>query len=343
MSRPTVRDIAKVAGVSLATVDRVLNARPGVRAATTERVHAAVASLGYRRDVMAANLARQRRYRFRFVLPDADSEFLADLRRRIAEAAEPLADRTEVEIVQLPSDDLPALLAALGPEGTGQIDGLAVMAEETPVVRDAIANLRQRGVPVVSLVTDQGTADSSHFIGINNVAAGRTAAVLVGRFVGPRPGAVAVVVNSTMARDMVERRLGFDTIMRERFPHLRVLPSLEGHDDRTQTEMVLKTCIAMHTDIVGVYSAGGGTRGITRALNDSRLASSQRITSVVHELTPHARAALKSGRIDAVITQDTGHIGRSALRVLRAKCDGLPIIEAQERIRIEIVLRENLP
>ena len=54
MSRPTVHDIAREAGVSLATVDRVLNARPGVREKTIAKVRAAVERLGYVRDTYAA-------------------------------------------------------------------------------------------------------------------------------------------------------------------------------------------------------------------------------------------------------------------------------------------------
>jgi LacI family transcriptional regulator len=61
-----------------------------------------------------------------------------------------------------------------------------------------------------------------------------------------------------------------------------------------------------------------------------------------HELTPHTRAALEAGQLDAVITQNVGHLVRSALRVLRAKVDRVPIDEGQEQLRIEIVIRENL-
>ncbi|WP_367648140.1 LacI family DNA-binding transcriptional regulator [Ruegeria arenilitoris] len=42
-----MNDIARVAGASLATVDRVLNARPGVRGFTIEKVNKAIAELGY--------------------------------------------------------------------------------------------------------------------------------------------------------------------------------------------------------------------------------------------------------------------------------------------------------
>ena len=56
--KPTVHDIARSAGVSLATVDRVLNGRPGVRSVTREKVEQAIVALGYVRDLAAANLAK---------------------------------------------------------------------------------------------------------------------------------------------------------------------------------------------------------------------------------------------------------------------------------------------
>ena len=73
--RPTVNDIAREAGVSLATVDRVLNARPGVRDKTIRAVNDAITKLGYVRDLTAANLARSRTYRMAVVLPDTESQF----------------------------------------------------------------------------------------------------------------------------------------------------------------------------------------------------------------------------------------------------------------------------
>jgi LacI family transcriptional regulator len=80
MARPTVRDIAREAGVSLATVDRVLNARPRVRENSVRRVQDAVEKLGYVRDVSAANLAKRKEYRFAFIFPIARASSLSTLR-----------------------------------------------------------------------------------------------------------------------------------------------------------------------------------------------------------------------------------------------------------------------
>jgi len=89
MGKPTTKDVAKAAGVSLATVDRVLNARAGVRQATVERVlnaragvrqatvervQKAIREIDFVRDIAAANLARGKDYQLVFVLPDQDDE-----------------------------------------------------------------------------------------------------------------------------------------------------------------------------------------------------------------------------------------------------------------------------
>ena len=64
---------------------------------------------------------------------------------------------------------------------------------------------------------------------------------------------------------------------------------------------------------------------------------------VGHELTPASRADLLDGTMDAVINQDAGHEIRSALRLALAQWSQEPVIADQERIRIDIYLKDNLP
>ena len=341
MGKPTVHDIASAAGVSLATVDRVLNGRPGVRDKTRARVHAAVKKLGYVRDLHAANLARNRQYSFVFMLPAGEGQFLQGLRAAIDEAAlAGFADRTRVKTVLVPSRDHTALVRQLAALDPTRIDGFAIMAHETPIVRDAIARLKAHGVAVVSIVSDQPNSERDHFVGFDNVAAGRTAGLLIGRFTEGRPGKVIVVATSMQSRDMAERRFGFDRIMQEDFPHLEPLPSIEGHDDAVLTERLTSAALARTPDAVALYSVGASVAGIGRAL---RRHEGPRLVCIDHELTGNARALMEEGLIDGVINQNSGHLARSALRVLRARCDGAVVIPSQETIRIEIVLKENLP
>ncbi len=322
-------------------MDRVLNERPGVRSVTIQKVQHAIAQLGYVRDTAAANLARQKTYRFVFVLPDWKGQFIASLEKGIAEViTNAPQNRTEVRTIRVPNHDHTGLAAKLADLDAGEVDGLAIMAKETPLVRDAIADLRKRGIPVVSLVSDQPNSDRDHFVGIDNIAAGRTAGTLLGRFTRGRHGKVIVVITNKQSRDMIERRLGFDQVVSAEFSHLEPLPSLEGQEDPVHTEAVTLRALQQNRDAIGIYSVGASVKGIARAISAADLP--ERPVLIDHELTENSATLLRQGVIDAVITQNTGHVARSALRVLRAKCDKTPVIESQENIRIDIVLQENL-
>jgi LacI family transcriptional regulator len=341
MTRPTVIDIAREAGVSLATVDRVLNARPGVRAPTIAAVNDAISRLGYVRDQAAANLARSRNYRMALVLPDSDSQFVQTLAQALAEAAQAAAaSRTEARILRFPPEDMHALAALLAdlPDDTA---GVALMAPETPVLRDAVRALRARGIPVVAMVSDLPNTERDHFVGIDGEAAGRTAGVLMGRFLGPGPTQVIVLSQSMLLRDSIDRRLGFDAVMLADFPQVEVLPTLETHGQAATLTQVMAEVLRTAPAARGIYLLGSGHRALSQTL--AALCPGRRFVVIGHELTPHTHAALKQGALDAVVTQNPGHLARSALRVLRARADRVPIDEGQERLRIEIVMRENLP
>ncbi len=345
--RPTVNDIARAAGVSLATVDRVLNDRPGVRPAKMQAVQEAIQRLGYVRDMAAANLARGRTYRMAFVLPDSEGQFVRTLTEAIGHAERQMANaRTAILVRRYPADDpheIAAVLASLPGEG---VTGVALMAPETPMVRDAVRALRSRGVPVVALASDLPNTERDRFVGIDNVAAGRTAGVLMGRLLGNGPGEVIMIGESMLLRESLERRLGFDRVLQEAFPRLIGLPTLESHGRAEELRDVLYKALSHARDVRGIYLLGAGHRALASALagmDETRRAGERGLTVIGHELTPQARTALETGTMDAVIMQNPGHLVRSALRVLRAITDRAPIDEAQEQIRIEIVMRENLP
>ena len=342
LARPTVSDIGKAAGVSLATVDRVLNGRPGVRQATIDKVNAAIAEIGYVRDVAAANLARSRQYRFAFVLPVGGGSFLSSIKAAVeATAGTAVAERTDARVVEVPVGDPHALVRVLRSMDGSEVDGIAILADETPQLRDEVTRLRGRGVCVVAIVSDLPNSRRDHFVGIDAVAAGRTAGVLMGRFLRGRSGSIVALANSMLSREALERRLGFDEVMVERFPRLAVLPTIEVHDDPERVRAALSSVLERRDDVVGVYALGSGHRGLTDALAGYPRDGAPVV--IAHDMTGHLADALRTGVVDAVITQDVDHVVRSAIRVLRAKCDRQPIVASQERIRIEIVLAENLP
>ena len=338
LARPTTKDLARVAGVSRATVDRVLNGRDGVRQPTVDRVNAAIAELGFVRNLAAANLAKRRGYRFLFVLPQTGDEFLGAVSRHIREAASAFAsERVEIEARFVDTNDPHRLAAHLDGLAAGGWDGVAIMAPRSPQLRDAAARLVAGGLNVLPFVTGQGDGD---FVGIDNRAAGATAGLLMGRFGGQARGCVLVLAETIAAQESIDRRRGFDEILARRFPGLTALPSLESYGSAERTMAVLRTALRHHDDLRGLYVLAPEARLGLEALR--ALAPPPGLVTIAHERTAASVAALLDGTADAIITQDPGHLARSALRRLKARCDGHPVIASQERIRTEILLATNI-
>lgn len=339
--RPTVHDIAAEAGVSLATVDRVLNGRPGVRRQTVDKVEAAVRLLGYVRDVTAANLARRRVYPLMFIIPEGPNSFMRGLEAEIRAAIERSpVERTSIIIETVPPFDADAIVRVLDAVDPANVTGIALVATDTAEVSAAVDRLIDRGVSVATLVSDLPGSRRVHYCGIDNLAAGRTAAGLIGRFCAGRTGKVLVVAGSMTLSDHMDRASGFAAVLAAEFVDLEIVGPLETNDDAVTVRQVVSAALDADPDIIAIYNLGAGNRGLTEALS---LRSQRKLTVVAHEVTEISRKALAEGQFDAVINQDCGHEVRSAIRVLKARADGLMPLSAQERIRIDVFLRDNLP
>ncbi|MEX0284344.1 MAG: LacI family DNA-binding transcriptional regulator [Paracoccaceae bacterium] len=264
MARVTAQDVADAAGVSLATVDRVLNNRKGVRESTVERVTRAMEQLNFERDHAAATLARRRNYRFTFLVPSGETAFFGDIRAEIETARAHFAkDRIEINMIKVPPLDPFAIQSEVERLGDEIGDGVAMVAVESQIVRDTINALREKGVHVVTFISDAPASARERFVGIDNVAAGRVAASLLNRFIHAPNGDVAVVAGSGTLRDHVERRMGFEQVMRAECPHLTVLPWIEGEELADVVEPKLTALLEENPNLVGLYSIGGGTRGVS--------------------------------------------------------------------------------
>ncbi|MEP5154625.1 LacI family DNA-binding transcriptional regulator [Planktotalea sp.] len=340
MLRPTTKDLAKEAGVSRATVDRVLNGRDGVKQKTVDRVNEAIKKLGFVRNIQAANLAKSRKYRFVFALPRSGDQFLEEINRHIEEAGSTFAeDLVWCDVHRIDENDphsITAFLATLDPTVTS---GVAIMAPESPQVRDAIYRLEEKGVATLPFISDQ-TTSKDHWVGMNNHSAGATAANLIGRFSNANSGSIMIIAESTQSRDSLERRLGFDAEINKNFPNLQALPSLETYGNVERAQEIIENTVRNNADLIGVYVMSSEARPPLTVVNE--LAGTSDLVKIAHERTPFTESALNAGHLDAIIAQDPGHLVRSAVRKLKATVDGRQAKGSQERIRVEVILRTNL-
>jgi LacI family transcriptional regulator len=338
--RATVHDVARAAGVSLATVDRVLNGRPGVRAATAEKVEQAIAQLGFARDLNASLMARARDLNVVFFIPDGSNEFMDSLAEAVHRRSPlALADRIHLDMRRVRALDAAALAAGLNQLDARICDCAVIVSSDEPEILGAIDAAHRRGIAVMTLVSDLPASARRNFIGIDNVAAGRTAASLLGRFL-PQGGKVAVVAGSLHLRDHAERLDGFRAALAAEFSGLKIIGPLEGHDERTETAQIITRLLADHPDLAGLYNLGAGNAGLVAALEQSGRAGKLRV--IAHELTAPTRAGLKSGAIDVVLDQNPDGEIREAIAAARALALDGGRLAATDPIEIGIFLRDNL-
>ncbi|CAH1659211.1 LacI family transcriptional regulator [Hyphomicrobiales bacterium] len=336
----TVVDVARLAGVSTATVDRVLNQRSGVRPTTVERVLRAAADVGYVLDG-ALPAGALKPLRLAFLLPAGSNRFLARLGRLVVEAQERLASFNMRARVDYIDSFKPELLAQHLRRVGREVDGIAFMALEHPTVREAVDWLAERGVPAVTLISDVANTRRVAYVGLDNRAAGRTAGQLVARFIGRRPAKVAMIAGSLSYRAHEEREMGFLHLFQELFPMIEVVGLREGHDEEARNYRQTRMLLAQHPDLAGIYNIGGGPEGIARALKEA--GRQDEVVFVGHGLTPETRALLVDGVMDAVLNQNPQAALMDCVSIFTNIRAGRPAQEGIARPNIEIVLRENLP
>ncbi|MBP0439493.1 LacI family DNA-binding transcriptional regulator [Tianweitania sediminis] len=332
--------VAEAAGVSLATVDRVLNRRKGVKPRMIERVLKAAVQLGYMEPEERERLSASRPPNVAFLLPKGTNPFLrllGDKVRAIAETGS--RDDVPVRCFFIESFDAAALAAALRHRARWA-DGIAFMAIDHPLVREAADEVASAGTRLITIVSDLPHSGHTAYVGLDNQAAGRTAALLLGRFCHVREGSVALVAGSRNYRAHAEREMGFLSLLEESHPGLRVIGMREGHDDRNENYRHTLALLEQNPDLVGIYNVGGSSDGIGRALRERGRADA--VVFIGHGLTADTRRLLIEGTMDAVINSDPDQLIAYTLKRF-ARSPDERTESHQELLGIGTIFRENLP
>jgi LacI family transcriptional regulator len=342
MSTATIADIARQAGVGTATVDRVLNKRPGVNAETVQRVMQVVAELG-----SPPQRGRPRKgdnFRFAFVLPATAAPFTELVDRQIAQAAGEFRHQHITEITHR-IEGADAAQFAAGLAQLADCDALAVMAPDLPPVKLAINELVRSGVHVVTLFSDVAGSMRETYVGTDNRAAGRTAGLLLGRMCASAARDTLLLSSqATRMSSEIERRIGFAQVIEERFPKIKVLrtPDLPATDIGACRALLryLRGKGVELSRVAGIYNVGSGSAGVARAIESLGLTGG--VPVAAHDLTDEHRALLAANGLAYVLHQDIHYCISTAARVLRALCENVRGALNVVQPRVEILTAENL-
>ncbi|GAA1002006.1 LacI family DNA-binding transcriptional regulator [Nocardiopsis tropica] len=331
-----IREIAQQAGVSEATVDRVLHDRPGVRAGTAEQVRQAIADLDRQRTQLRLS---GRRFMLDVVMetPRRFSTLTRDALESELPALRPAVFRARYHFrEEWPTAELISQLDTLARKGS---HGVILKAPDLPEVAAAIDRLAARRIPVITVVTDIPASTRIAYVGMDNRAAGATAAYLVSQLVGERPGAHLVVTSGALFRGEEEREMGFRSEIRRIDPERSVIevPNTAGSDEACRRAVA--AVLAREPEIAGVYTPGGGNRGVIAAFDG---ADRGYHAYIGHDLAESNRELLCAGRITALLHHDLRADLRQAAHAVMGYHGALPGPQRPRPTAIQIVTPPNL-
>ncbi len=332
-----VKDIAFQAGLSTATVDRVLNERPGVRRQTSARVRAAIAEL----EKQQAGLDIQGRKFAIDIVMEAPERFTDAVRRAFESEAMTLAPtsfRCRFHFAEtMRPHDIVQLLDRIRLRGT---DGVVLKAPDVPEIVAAVARFETSGIPIVTLVTDLPHSQRTAYAGADNRAAGETAAYLIGeRFAGAE-ATVLVTLSSGRFRGEEEREIGFRRVLREHYPTIRIVEISEGHGRDSETGALADAALAANQDINAAYSIGGGNRSVLAAFD--RLGRHCALY-IAHDLDEDNLALLRARRIHFVLHHDLKTDARTAFRTIMLHGRAPSIAVGPQLSAVVVITPYNVP
>lgn len=337
--RHRIQDIAGQSGLSPATVDRVLHGRPGVSARATRQVERALVDL----DHQAEQLRLGARTLLVDVIMQAPSRFTSAVRDALESelgTARSAAIRARFDLREV--RDITGLVSRLDQVGKRGLPshGVLLKAPDHPEVAAAIDRLTMRGVPVVTLVTDVSNCSRIAYVGLDNAAAGATAAYLVDQWLKGISGSVLVAVSRTSFSGERDRHRAFVTRLasyRSR-RHIIDISDTDGLDDSVARSVA--GALHDHPDISGIYSIGGGNHGIATELDRLRHPLS---VFVVHDLDHDNVALLMSGQVSVVLHHDLHDDMRAALQQVLRYHHLLPGAPISVAANVQVVTPFNVP
>ena len=335
-----IHDIARLAKVSIGTVDRALHGRAGISEGTREKILCIAKKVGYSPNPAARALSvRRSTLRVGVCIPEEIHFFYDQMRAGIEDEAR-RGQSLGVEFIYRPVPKLgeneKRQVTALLRE---KLHALVIVPGNPRVVTPLIDKAEASGVRVVCVSTDAPLSRRSTVVCVNPELNGRLAAELMAKFVPPQ-AEVAIITGMLTTEDHRKKTEGFQAGFAAYSAGGRVVAVLEAHE--SEEESYKKTCelLVREKQLCGIYVNTVNCLPVCRAVHEH--GRSRQLRLITTDLFQQMAPFIENGTIGASVYQDPYRQGRDAIRIVLDHLLEKAAIAPANYLNPAIVLRSNL-
>ena len=331
--------IAKLAGVSIGTVDRALHGRPGINEQTLKRILKIARQIGYKPNAAARALSTGRHVRIGICIPKEIAYFYDELWDGIRDEGNRYSGRgvdfVPVAVPELGRGEQSAFKKLL----TAKLSGVIVTPGNPEAMTPLIDAAERQGTRVVCVSTDAPVSQRSSVVCIEPRLNGLIAGELMANFLSVR-AKVAIVTGMLKTVDHSQKTEGFVASFRERCPGGEVVAVIEAHEHPEESFRKTANLLGSEPELSGIYVNTVNCLPVCRALAAMKGAHKVRLitTDLFRKMIPY----FERGTIAASIHQQPYVQGQLAVRSLvEHLLHGAELLRTQY-LNPSIILRSNL-
>lgn len=202
----TIREVAKEAGVSVATASRALNGLSNVTRETRQKIEAAAAKLDYIPHSGARSLTRRTTDTIGVILPDLFGEYFSEIIRGVDQVVQGAGKGLLLSNMHGDPGQMRQAIRAM----RGRVDALLLMPPQSNA--DAIGDALAKDIPTV-LLNAKSEGGSTPYVAVDNYAGAR---LMTEHLIDRGASKIVHLAGPQGNRDAIERQRGFRDVMRER-------------------------------------------------------------------------------------------------------------------------------
>jgi len=337
----TIKEIARICGVSRGTVDRVVNRRGRVKPETEEMIMRVIAEHGYTKNTVAQALTvKKKEPVIGVILCSEGNPFFDDVIEGFKKAEEDLRDYGVTMILRtMRGHSVTAQLGLIG-ELENRISALVIQPINSDRIAEKLLKLRDAGVPVVAVNTDIDTHARSCYVGSHYETGGAVAAGMMALVTGGQAN-LGIVEGVPTLMGHVLRQKGFEEHLKKICPRIRILDRAPALDDPKQAYQAAKEMLERHPEMDAMFIVAAGVYDACRAVTDAGRGHSVRV--VAYDDVPSTREMMRRGLVRAVVCQQPFEQGyRAAQEAFELILSGNTAQRSDRIMENQIKIAENI-